>query len=116
MNLINEFPIKDASFWKRFLNFDQFITGIVLKIIYLVGVVLILLATIVGGFMYLGTLFVSLANFSLGGILTALFLFVLNLIVGALMILILRVYCEFIMVIFKINENLQAIRERNGQI
>ena len=111
---INEFSIRDSSFWKRFLNFDQFITGNVLKIIYLVGLGLILLATIGGGLMYLGTLLIAVANFSLGGILMAFFLFIVNLIIGALLILILRVYCELIMVIFKINENLQTIRDRNG--
>ncbi len=112
----NEFSIKDASFWKNFLSFDRFITGSVLKIIYLIVAGLIILATIVGGFVYLGALFVAIANFSLGAVLTALLLFVVNLAVGALLLLILRVYCEFIMVIFKINENLQTIRDRNEQI
>jgi len=116
METINNYSLPIPSFWKRFLDFSQFITGSVLRIIYLIGVVVISLTTLIGGIMYLGSFFVALTNFSLSGILVALFLFTVNLIGGTLLILVLRVYCEFIMVIFKINENLQAIRDRNETI
>ena len=115
MTLINESSIEDVSFLKRFFNFDEFITSRLLKIIYFVGAILILLTTVgAGGLTSLGSLFVALSSFSFGGILAALFFFVLSLISGALGLLLLRVYCELIMVVFKINENLEFIRDKNN--
>lgn len=112
----NEYLPQGEPFLKRFLNFDEFITIRLLKIIYLVGAILILLGTVgVGGLTALGGLFVAISSFSFGGILTALFFFILSLISGVFGLLILRVYCELIMVIFKINDNLQTIREHNKQ-
>lgn len=110
--LTEDYSIKTTSFLQRFLNFDEFITSRLLKIIYLVGAVLIILGTIgVGGLTALASLFAALSSFSFGGILVAIFFFILSLVSGALGLLILRVYCELIMVIFKINENLQLIRD-----
>jgi hypothetical protein len=115
MTLLDEDTATTTSVFQRLYNFDQFITGSVIKIIYLIGAVLILLATLgLGGLTALGGLLVAVTNFSLGGILTSLFFLVLSLAGGALGILILRVYCELIMVVFKINENLQTIRDRNS--
>lgn len=106
-----------ASFLNRLFNFDEFITSRLIKIIYAVGTVLILLATIgFGGLTALGSLFYALSHFSFGAVLTALFFFIISLVSGALGVLVLRVYCELIMVIFKINDNLQVIRERNERI
>jgi|GEM_PF-1776234 hypothetical protein len=108
-------PLVDASFLTRFLNFDEFITSRLLKIVYVIGAGLILLITVGGGGLTaLGSLFVALSTASLGGVVVALFFFVLSLVGGALGVLLWRVYCELIMVIFKINENLQTLREQNA--
>jgi len=120
--------IQDAttktSFLKGFFNFDEFITARVVKIIYIVGLVLIPLVTIGGGLVVaLGGLFAMFAMMqylTFATVVTQLLLIIVQLIVSVvacvLGILLLRLYCEFIMVIFRINENLQALRDRNAQI
>lgn len=120
--------IQDAttktSFLKGFFNFDEFITARVVKIIYIVGLVLIPLVTIGGGLVValggLYAMFGMMQYLTFATVVTQLFLIILQLIVSVvgcvLGILLLRLYCEFIMVIFKINENLQALRNGNTQI
>jgi hypothetical protein len=119
-------PTAKTSFLKGFFNFDEFITVRVVKIIYIVGLVLIPLATIGGGLVVaLGSLYTlftlyEVLHYSFATVVTQFFLIILQMIVSVvgcvLGILLLRLYCEFIMVIFKINENLQALRNRNAQI
>lgn len=117
MSLITKNKNEDISFWKRLLNFDEFITHHLIKVIYLIGMILILLITVgSGGLTALGSLFVALSSFSFGAILAALFFLIISIVSGALGILLLRVYCELFMVVFKINENLQAIRNRNEKL
>lgn len=120
--------IQDAtgktSFLKGFLNFEEFITARVVKIIYIVGLVLIPLVTIGGGLVValggLSAMFAMMQYLTFATAVTQLFLIIVQLIASVvacvLGILFLRLYCEFIMVIFKINENLQALRNRNAQI
>ena len=113
-----------TSFLKGFFNFDEFITARVVKIIYVVGLVLIPLVTIGGGLVVaLGGLIAMVGMMqylTFTTVVTQLFLIIVQLIASliacVLGILLLRLYCEFIMVIFKINENLQALRNRNTQI
>jgi hypothetical protein len=108
----NAVSLGNTSFWNRFLNFDEFITGGLLKIVYIIGVALVLLVTVGGGgFTALGL--IALNSNSLGAAMGALFFFILSLVGGGLGLLLWRVYCELIMVIFKINENLQALRDEN---
>lgn len=117
-------PTAKTSFLKRFFNFDEFITARLVKIVYFIGVVLIPLVTIGAGVMValggLYALFSMMQYLTFASVVTQLFLIILQMIVSVvacvLGILLLRLYCEFIMVIFKINENLQALRERNAQI
>ena len=118
-------PIAKTSFLKGFFNFDTFITTRIVKVIYVVGSVLILLVTIIycglaayGG---LDLIFSKSSWFPLfEHLLRPLFYMALSILYfigsGLLGILLLRLYCEFIMVIFKINENLQCVRNRNGQL
>ena len=106
---------KNYSFWTRFFNFDEFITSGLIRIIYIAGSALMLLAAIsVGVLPSVGSLIIALGSFSLSGILLALFFLTFSLISGALGMLLLRVYCELLIAIFKINENLQVIREKKG--
>lgn len=113
MSLNTEFTTPPASFVSRLFNFDEFITGRLIKLIFLIGVVLILLGTVGGGGITALTSFaVGINQESPAAVFFGLFYFVLSLIAGCLAILLLRVYCEIMMVFFKINENLQAIRNR----
>ena len=113
-----------TSFLKGFFNFDEFITARVVKIIYIVGLVLIPLVTIGGGVVValggLAAMFAMMQYLTFANAVTQLFLIIVQLIASVvacvLGILLLRLYCEFIMVIFKINEHLQVLRNRNTQI
>ncbi len=113
-----------TSFLKRFFNFDEFITARLVKIVYIIGLVLIPLVTIGGGLVVaVGGLFalISMMQYlTFATAVTQLFFLLLQLVFAVLAcvlgILLLRLYCEFIMVIFKINENLQALRDRNAHV
>ena len=113
-----------TSFVKRFFSFDEFITVRLVKVVYVIGLVLIPLITIGGGLVVaLGGLFalISMMQYlTFAGVATQLFLLLLQLVISVIAcvlgILLLRLYCEFIMVIFKINENLQDLRDRNAQV
>ena len=117
-------PTAKVSFLRGFFNFDEFITTRVVKIIYVVGLVLIPLVTIGGGLVValggLAAMFAMMQYLTFAGAVTQIFFIIVQLIASlvacVLGILLLRLYCEFIMVIFKINENLQALRNRNAQI
>jgi hypothetical protein len=119
-----ETPTAKTSLLKRFFNFDEFITARLVRIVYIVGLVLIPLVTIGGGLVMalggLAALFSMMQYLTFANVVTQLLLLLLQLIISivacVLGILLLRLYCEFIMVIFKINENLQALRDRNAQI
>jgi hypothetical protein len=98
----------------RFVNFDELITGRFLKILYLAGSALILLGAVgMGGLTAITGFFVALQQASPAGVFASLFWFVLILVGGFVWLILWRVYCEIIMIFFKINENLQAIRDLN---
>lgn len=82
-----------------FLSFDRFITPSLIQIVFLVGLAVIGLSTLIGFF---GALF------SIGGVVHALF----ALVAGALGVLLWRVYCELIMVFFDMRTHLEKIAGR----
>ena len=105
---------KEAFTFGRFANFDEFITGRFLKILYIAGSILILLGTIgIGGLTTLASLLISSSQGSPAGVLASLFWFLLILVGGFVGLVLWRIYCEIIMMFFRINENLQAIRDSN---
>ena len=124
--IAGENPLAKKSFLRRFFAFDEFITARILKIVYILGVVLILLATVgaCGFTLYSGLdqIFYNrpgrfgLFDRVLQPLFYLIFYIIYYVVAGVLAILVLRLYCEFIMVIFKINENLQGLRNRSGQI
>lgn len=104
-----------SSALASFFNFDTFITARVIKVIYIIGLVLIPLGTIgSSAAMFLFLLFNG--GGGAGTIMRGFFQLAVSVVASLLGILLLRIYCEFIMVIFKINENLQIVRNRGGQI
>ena len=96
---------------KSFLNFDQFITPRGITVLYwiqIVGVVIIafsvMFSGIGGGIYYTGNGGFYRSSFTFSSFLAGIFIFV----VGVLMV---RVMNELIIVLFRIQEHLKAIRE-----
>jgi len=112
-----------TSFLKGLFGFDNFIAARLVKIIYAVGTVLILLVTagaalmwIVGGLFLLFSLSPSQFSSFAGQFVFVILQTIITIVAGILGILALRLYCELILAIFKINENLQVLRNRNERI
>lgn len=114
-------PAAKPSFLKGFFNFDNFITVRLVKIVYVLGFVLIVLATMVScALAVYGGLDIIISKTSwfplFENLLRPLFNMVLSIVyyvvAGVLALLLLRLYSEFLMVIFKINENLQGLRNQ----
>ncbi len=82
-----------------FLSFDRFITPAIIQIVFVIGLVVIGLSTLVG---------VAGALFGYGGLLHGLF----ALAAAALGVLLWRVYCELIMVFFDMRTHLEKIAGR----
>jgi hypothetical protein len=83
-----------------FLSFDRLITPSVIKVIYWIGIVVILIGGVVGAIAGLQ----ESALAPLGAI--------IGVIVG---LFVLRVYCELIMLWFKIHEELVGIRQNTAR-
>jgi apolipoprotein N-acyltransferase len=84
--------------WEKFKNFDEMITPGIIRVLYWIGIVFVAFAGIIG---ILG----SLVAGEIGGALVALFLVIL----GLLMV---RVYCELIILGFKAVEYLRNINAK----
>lgn len=111
MNNSSESNVEDAL-WFRLINFDEFITSKLIKIIYVGGTALILIGAIGGGgISSLTSLIVAFKLDSPTAIIGSLFFFLVSLVAGLLFALLFRVYCELLIAIFKINESLIAIKE-----
>jgi hypothetical protein len=100
---------------KRFFNFDEFLTTRILKVVHFLGALVILLGALaLGGFSALAGLFAAFSSESFGGTIASAFLLALCAAGAVTGLFLWRVYCELVMVIFKINENLQAINDAGG--
>jgi hypothetical protein len=87
-------------------NWDRFITPSIIRLFYWLAVGLIVLAGLSGIFAALGTMAI---NFFAG--LAGLCVALLGVLVG---IMAARISAEFVLIVFRINENLDAIRQRGG--
>ena len=83
----------DMSSFQSFINFDIMITPMFMKIIYVVISALIAVAALVG-------LFSGQALLSIG-----------SLVGGVIALVFFRVYCEIMIVFFKMHDNLKRIRK-----
>ena len=83
---------------KKFMTFDEMITPTIIKVIYWIGLIFVAIGSLV-------TLFGSLMAGEFGGIIGAIFLAVF----GFLMV---RVYCELIILGFKGVEYLKNINDK----
>lgn len=83
---------------KEFLNFNSMITPNVIKGLFRIGVVICLLAGLIG--------IINGARAPYGGGMQVIF-GILTIIIGPLAV---RIYCELLIVIFKINDTLKDIK------
>lgn len=82
---------------KKFLNFDQMITPMIIKVVFWIAVALM----IIGGLFYIG---VGMTTYNgQEGVIVG----ILMIVFGPLMA---RVYCELIMITFKLYESLNEIK------
>ena len=124
--LENPIVIDDAtakgSFLKALFSFDRFVTVPIVKFVFYIGTALILLLTIGGGlYMTLWRVYLAYEYYhAFSGLLSDIFYIIFQAVVAIVScvmgILLLRLYCEFILAIFKINENLQAMRNRETSV
>ena len=91
-------PQQSPSDFQKFINFDIMITPAIMKVIYIIGSVVIIIAALVS--LFSGQALVAIA--AIFG--------------GAAALVFFRLYCELVMVFFKMHENLKHIKnntERN---
>jgi hypothetical protein len=96
---------------RSWLNFDEFLTTRLLKVIYFGVTGLIALGVIVGVFGGVAGCVAALRYDSIRGAVGSLGLTLLYVVGGALLAVLWRVWCEMVILAFKINENLQAVRD-----
>ena len=82
----------------QLLNFDKMITPVIIKILFWVGVVV----SIFTGFIFIATAF----TYNGSGLLQV----ISGLFVAAIGVLMSRVYCELLIIFFKMNESLTDIK------
>jgi len=85
--------MSDENLFNKLLNFDSMITPSIIKIVYYILVVLVILT--------------GVATLFQGGYFTVVGL--LYIVLGPLVV---RIYCELMIVMFKVNDNLKEINER----
>ena len=88
--------------FKEFISFDKMITPVIIKILFYIGIVICIilgLSELIGGIA--------------AGSLSIIFLGLITIVIGPVLV---KVYCELVMVLFKILENLKDINNKMQQI
>lgn len=91
---------KKQGIVKTFLNFDKMLTPVIIKIIFYIGLVVSILAGLL-------MIFSGVTSYYGGG--AQVFAGILVLVLSPIGV---RVYCELLIVIFKINENLVELNNK----
>ena len=105
------------SFFDRFLHFDEFITVRFIRVIFIVGLAFGILSAMVScivlafaGYHQMNgpdqNTALGLMTF-LGGSLATFFMAIVGMVFW-------RIYCELLVVVFRINDNLQALRDQGA--
>lgn len=84
--------------FKEFISFDKMITPVIIKILFYIGIVICIilgLSELIGGIA--------------AGSLSIIFLGLITIVIGPVLV---KVYCELVMVLFKILENLKDINNK----
>ncbi|NIW45548.1 MAG: DUF4282 domain-containing protein [candidate division Zixibacteria bacterium] len=91
--------------FKNFLNFERMVTPVIIKILFFIGLILVAITSI--GIFFSGII----GGFGDGGFLSILVGLIggpLTFILGALMV---RIYSELLILLFRMNESLTDIKE-----
>ena len=104
-NMKNDFneaksALEKDGLLKSFLSFDKMITPVIIKVLFYIGVIISILIGI--------SLILNGVNAYFGGG-ALVFLGLLTIILGPIMV---KVYCEILIVIFKIHESLVEIKNK----
>lgn len=95
----------------RFLSFDKLVTPAIMKVLYIVGTVLIVLGTLIGAAVTaVGGIVAAVRMEHFPFALAALGSAVLYVILGLVGAVFFRIWCEVLVILFRIHEHLQAIR------
>jgi len=84
--------------FKEFISFDKMITPVIIKILFYIGIVICIilgLSELIGGIA--------------AGSISIIFLGLITIVIGPVLV---KVYCELVMVLFKILENLKDINNK----
>ena len=91
--------------WKSFLSFERMVTPVIIKILFWIG----LIASIIGGVVvFFGGIISGISQGEFGTILGGLIGGPLIVLLGGL---IARIYCELLILAFRINETLTDIKK-----
>lgn len=91
--------------WKSFISFERMVTPVIIKVIFWFGMV----ASIIGGIViFFGGIIQGISNSEFGTIIGAFFGGPLAAILGVLVV---RIYCELLILFFRINETLTDIKK-----
>ena len=98
---------KPSGSYMDYLSFDRILAGDALKLVYWIGLGLIALFAFASLGASVGIIWNDL---SLRGILLGIPALIIGLLIAAALVIIWRLICEFIAVIFRISEDLRALR------
>jgi len=98
--------------WKEFITFRKMVTPVIIQVIFWIGVA----GVVIGGLIaFVGGLISGIGNGSVGDVLMALFGAPIGVVVGLLLV---RLYTELLIVIFRIHDSLveieQLLRQRGA--
>lgn len=104
--------MRSRQFFRDLLTFDRLLTGPVLHLIYWAGLGFIALV----GFSVIGASMGVAVREGVIGWLLAFPILIAGLLVVAALVLLWRAFCEFYVAIFRISEDLRALRQSNDGI
>jgi len=91
--------------WKSFFSFERMVTPVIIKVLFWIGMI----ASIITGLViFFGGIISGISNSEFGTIVGAFFGGPLAMILG---ILVARIYCELLILFFRINETLTDIKK-----
>ena len=91
--------------WKSFISFERMVTPVIIKVLFWIG----LIVSVIGGIViFFGGIIQGISNNAFGTIIGAFFGGPLVAILG---VLVARIYCELLILFFRINETLTDIKK-----
>ncbi len=91
--------------WKDFISFRKMVTPVIIQVVFWIGVAIVLISGLVG---FISGLISGIGDGSVGAVLMALFGVPIVTVLGLLLV---RLYTELLIVIFRIHDSLVAIEQ-----